>query len=46
MAGKALLDKNPRPSDDEIKDGIAGNICRCTGYVGPVRAIKAAAGMM
>jgi carbon-monoxide dehydrogenase small subunit len=46
MSGKALLDKNPRPSDDEIKEGIAGNICRCTGYVGPVRAIKAAAGMM
>ena len=46
MAGKALLDKNPRPSDDEIKEGISGNICRCTGYVGPVRAIKAAAGMM
>jgi carbon-monoxide dehydrogenase small subunit len=46
MSGKALLDKNPRPSDDEIKVGISGNICRCTGYVGPVRAIKAAAGMM
>jgi carbon-monoxide dehydrogenase small subunit len=46
MSSKALLDKNPRPSDDEIKEGISGNICRCTGYVGPVRAIKAAAGMM
>jgi carbon-monoxide dehydrogenase small subunit len=46
MSAKALLDKNPKPSDDEIKEGIAGNICRCTGYVGPVRSIKAAAGMM
>src|SRR4030042_6713266 len=45
MSGKALLDKNPRPSEDELKVGISGNICRCTGYVGPVRAIKAAAGM-
>jgi len=46
MSAKALLDKNSGPSDDEIKEGISGNICRCTGYVGPVRAIKAAAGMM
>lgn len=46
MSAKALLDKNPGPSDDDIKEGISGNICRCTGYVGPVRAIKAAAGMM
>jgi carbon-monoxide dehydrogenase small subunit len=45
MSAKALLDKNPRPTDDEIKEGISGNLCRCTGYVGPVRAIKAAAGM-
>ncbi len=46
MSGKALLDKNSNPSEDDIKEGISGNICRCTGYVGPVRAIKAAAGMM
>jgi len=46
MSGKALLDKNPRPSDDEIVEGISGNLCRCTGYVGPVRAIKADSGMM
>lgn len=46
MSGKALLDKNPSPTEDEIKEGISGNMCRCTGYVGPVRAIKAAAGMM
>ncbi|MGB6681230.1 MAG: (2Fe-2S)-binding protein [Candidatus Bathyarchaeia archaeon] len=46
MSGKALLDKNSSPTDDEIKVAISGNLCRCTGYVGPVRAIKAAAGMM
>jgi carbon-monoxide dehydrogenase small subunit len=46
MSAKALLDKNSSPTDDDIKVGIAGNLCRCTGYVGPVRAIKAAAGMM
>lgn len=46
MSAKALLDKNSSPTDDEIKEGISGNLCRCTGYVGPVRAIKAAAGMM
>ncbi len=46
MSAKALLDKNSNPTDDEIKEGISGNLCRCTGYVGPVRAIKAAAGMM
>jgi carbon-monoxide dehydrogenase small subunit len=46
MSGKALLDKNPNPTEAEIKEGISGNLCRCTGYIGPVRAIKAAAGMM
>jgi len=46
MSGKALLDKNSSPTDDEIKVSISGNLCRCTGYVGPVRAIKAAAGMI
>ncbi|MFA5478789.1 MAG: (2Fe-2S)-binding protein [Candidatus Muiribacteriota bacterium] len=32
MSIKALMDKNPNPTDDEIKDAIAGNLCRCTGY--------------
>ena len=45
MSAKALLDKNPRPTEDEIREGISGNMCRCTGYVGPVRAIKTAAGV-
>ena len=43
LAAKALLDENPRPSDDEIREAIAGNVCRCTGYVFIVDAIRAAA---
>ncbi len=44
MSAKYLLDRNPRPSDDEIKKGIQGNICRCTGYWNIVDAVKAASG--
>lgn len=40
---KALLDQNPNPTDEEIKQYIKGNICRCTGYVKIVEAINAAA---
>ena len=43
MAAKALLDANPRPSRAEVKDAIAGNLCRCTGYDPIVEAILAAA---
>ena len=43
MMAKALLDENPHPTDDEIRFGIAGNICRCTGYTKIVEAIQAAA---
>ncbi len=43
VAAKALLDANRRPSRDEIKAGIAGNLCRCTGYVKIIDAIEAAA---
>jgi aerobic-type carbon monoxide dehydrogenase small subunit (CoxS/CutS family) len=43
MSATALLRKNPSPSEDEIRKGIQGNICRCTGYVNIVEAIKAAA---
>ena len=39
MVGKALLDKNPNPSEDEIKSAVAGNICRCTGYQKIIQAI-------
>ena len=38
-----LLEQNPRPSDEEIRRGIQGNICRCTGYVNIVKAIRAVA---
>ena len=44
MSATALLRDNPRPSEAEIRRGIQGNICRCTGYVNIVEAIKAAAG--
>jgi len=43
MSAKALLDETQNPTDDEIKEGIAGNLCRCTGYVKIMDAIKAAA---
>ncbi|MFQ3675752.1 MAG: (2Fe-2S)-binding protein [Endomicrobiia bacterium] len=42
MVTKALLDKNPNPSDEEIKIAISGNLCRCTGYVKIFNAIKLA----
>ncbi len=42
MSAKALLDRNPHPSEQEIKEAISGNLCRCTGYVKIVEAIKAA----
>ncbi len=38
-----LLERNPDPSDEEIRDYLAGNVCRCTGYVGVVAAVQAAA---
>ena len=43
MSAKALLDENPDPTDEEIKKGISGNLCRCTGYVQIVDSIKKAA---
>jgi carbon-monoxide dehydrogenase small subunit len=43
LAGKALLDRNPKPSRPEIREAIAGNLCRCTGYTKIVDAIAAAA---
>jgi carbon-monoxide dehydrogenase small subunit len=43
MAAKALLDQNPSPTEEEVKRGIAGNLCRCTGYAKIIESIKAAA---
>jgi carbon-monoxide dehydrogenase small subunit len=43
MSATALLRANPRPSEDDIRTAIQGNICRCTGYVNIVEAIKAVA---
>lgn len=40
LSAKALLDANPRPSEEEIKMAIAGNLCRCTGYIKIIEAIK------
>jgi len=44
MSAKALLDANPHPTRDPIKEAIAGNLCRCTGYQQIVDAIEATAG--
>lgn len=43
MTAKALLDENPRPTEEEVRDGIRGVLCRCTGYVSIVEAILAVA---
>jgi aerobic carbon-monoxide dehydrogenase small subunit len=42
LVGKALLDQNPDPTEEEIRWAISGNICRCTGYMNIVRAIQRA----
>ncbi|MFH0902479.1 MAG: (2Fe-2S)-binding protein [Pseudomonadota bacterium] len=42
LSAKALLDVNPDPSDLEIRDALVGNLCRCTGYVQIVEAVRAA----
>ena len=46
VAGKALLDRNPNPTETEVRYAIAGNLCRCTGYDKIVRSILAAAADM
>ncbi|MCP4108026.1 MAG: (2Fe-2S)-binding protein [Desulfobacteraceae bacterium] len=43
MSAKALLDENPNPNDVEIRKGISGNLCRCTGYVQIIESVKKAA---
>ena len=44
MSATALLERNPRPSEDEVRVALQGNICRCTGYVNIVEAVVAAGG--
>ena len=43
IASKQILDRNPNPTEEEIRHGLEGNICRCTGYQHIVNAVKAAA---
>ncbi len=43
LSAKALLDRNPKPTKEEIKEAIAGNLCRCTGYVKIIEAVQAVA---
>ena len=43
MTSKQLLDRNPHPTDEEIRHGLEGNLCRCTGYQHIVNAVRAAA---
>lgn len=43
MSAKALLDENPDPTDEEIRKGISGNLCRCTGYIQILNSIRKAA---
>jgi carbon-monoxide dehydrogenase small subunit len=45
VAAKALLDRNPRPSEIDVRQWLAGNLCRCTGYDRIVRAVMDAAGV-
>lgn len=44
LAATALLDENPEPTEDEIRQALVGNLCRCTGYVTIVEAVRAACG--
>lgn len=43
MASEALLSRNPHPTEEEIREGLAGNLCRCTGYNAIIKAVKKAA---
>jgi aerobic carbon-monoxide dehydrogenase small subunit len=46
LVGSALLERNPDPSEEEVRWAISGNLCRCTGYMNIVKAIRAAAEQM
>ncbi len=43
VSARALLDRNPDPTDEEIRDALVGNLCRCTGYLRIIEAVKDAA---
>jgi carbon-monoxide dehydrogenase small subunit len=45
LSAKALLDENPHPSEEEIRSALSGNLCRCTGYVKVVEAIRSVSEM-
>src|SRR5260221_345511 len=46
LCAHALLKRNPNPTEDEVRDALSGNLCRCTGYVKPVQAVLRAAAVM
>ncbi|MDP2735622.1 MAG: 2Fe-2S iron-sulfur cluster-binding protein, partial [bacterium] len=46
LAARAFLQKNPNPTEDEVRKALSGNLCRCTGYVKIVEAVLDAAGQM
>jgi carbon-monoxide dehydrogenase small subunit len=46
MAAKSLLDENPNPTEEQVREGLEGNLCRCTGYQNIVKSILDAAGQM
>jgi carbon-monoxide dehydrogenase small subunit len=46
MAAAYLLSQNPNPTDDDIRKGLEGNLCRCTGYVNIIKSVKTAAATM
>ena len=46
MSTKALLDKNPKPTDGQIKEALAGNLCRCGTHIRILRAVKRASGQL
>ena len=46
LSAKALLDRRPHPTEAEVREALAGNLCRCTGYVKPVEAVLDAASRM
>lgn len=46
MTAKALLDKNPEPTEEKVRKALSGNLCRCTGYKKQVQAVLLAASWM